>query len=100
MAAFPALAGESQPSVPSLLELPVMHTGDELQVVNIPGSAVKKGEAVAPYTGKDRLASACTDGDKVQPRNSQLTCLRWLQDPRLQKASIAMSSCCGSSLGR
>ena len=99
MAAFSALAGESQPGVPRSLELPVMHTSDELQVLNIPGSAVKKGETLAPYTGKDRLASACTMETESSP-NSQLTCLRWLQDPRLQKASIAMSSCCGSSLGR
>ena len=40
------------PGVPSLNALPAMHTGDELQVVNIPGPAVKKGEALAPYKGK------------------------------------------------
>ena len=52
MAAFCALAGKSQPGVPSLLVLPAMHTGDELQVVNIPGPAVKEGETIAPYKGK------------------------------------------------
>ena len=90
----------SQPGVHSLILLPAMHTGDELQVVNIPGPAVKKGKTLAPYTGEDRLASACADGDRAWLRNSRLTCAQWLQDLRLQKASIAMSSCCGSSLGR
>ena len=69
MAAFPALAGESQAGVHSLLEVLAMHAGDELQVVNIRGPAVKKGEVLAPYKGEDRLASACADGDRVQPKS-------------------------------